>query len=55
MQAVKQTHDKVKMPLAPAKRLSDEQVADLAQSIKDGAAWPKPRVPASITRPNPKL
>src|SRR5436853_7008353 len=33
MQAVKQTHDKVKMPLAPAKRLSVEQSSDLAQWI----------------------
>src|SRR5437870_4428224 len=47
MAAVRQTHDKVKMPLAPAKRLNEEQIADLSRWIKDGAAWPKPRVPAS--------
>jgi cytochrome c553 len=55
MQAVRHTHDKLKMPLPPAQRLSDEQIADLARWIKDGAAWPKPRVPGGITRPNPEF
>ncbi len=54
LEAVRHAHEKVKMPPAPAKRLNDEQIADLSKWIKDGAAWPKPRVPASITRPNPK-
>src|ERR1043166_335713 len=55
LQAVKHAHEKVKMPPAPAKRLTDEEIADLTTWIKDGAAWPKPRVPASITRPNPEF
>ena len=38
IQAIRQTHDEVKMP--PKKRLSDETVADLARWIADGAAWP---------------
>jgi cytochrome c553 len=55
IQAVKHTHPKLKMPLPPAKQLSEEQIADLTKWIKDGAAWPKPRVPGSITRPNPEF
>src|SRR5262249_61821748 len=55
MQAVRHTHAKIKMPLPPAKRLNDEQIADLGKGIKEGAAWPKPRVPGFISRPNPKL
>src|SRR5262245_35762421 len=50
MAAVKKTHADVKMP--PKKELSDEQIADLSKWIKDGAVWPQPRVPASLTRPN---
>jgi len=49
--AVKQT-DKLKMP--PEKKLTDEQIADLAQWIKDGAAWPKLRIPTSLGKPNPR-
>ncbi len=52
IEAVKRSHAEVKMP--PKKELGEDQVADLAKWIKDGAAWPKPRVPASITRPNPE-
>jgi cytochrome c553 len=55
LQVVRYTHEKVKMPLPPAKRLSDKEIADLTQWIKDGAAWPKVRVPASIGRPNPEF
>lgn len=50
LQAVRQTHKDVKMP--PNKELSAEQIADLTQWIKDGAAWPRAKVPASIGRPN---
>ena len=52
LEAVKKSHAEVKMP--PKKELSESQIADLTRWIKDGAAWPKPRVPASITRPNPE-
>ena len=50
--AVRKTHAEVKMP--PKKELSEAQIADLMQWIKDGAAWPKPRVPAAIGRTNPE-
>jgi cytochrome c553 len=46
MQAVRHTHAKVKMP--PDKHLSETAIADLAQWIKDGAAWPRAELPASI-------
>ncbi|MSQ94722.1 MAG: DUF1553 domain-containing protein [Gemmataceae bacterium] len=52
IQAVRHTHKDVKMP--PKKHLTDGEIADLTQWIKDGAAWPKPRVPVSISRPNPE-
>lgn len=52
LQAVRKTHAEVKMP--PKKELGPEQIADLTQWIKDGAAWPKVRVPTSITRANPE-
>src|SRR5205085_1885229 len=43
LQAVQQTGD-VKMP--PKTRLNAEQIADLTKWIKDGAAWPKAKVPS---------
>ncbi|MCI0457673.1 MAG: PSD1 and planctomycete cytochrome C domain-containing protein [Gemmataceae bacterium] len=46
IQAVGHTHQKLKMP--PKKQLSAQQIADLTQWIKDGAAWPRARVPASV-------
>jgi hypothetical protein len=46
IQAVRQTHPKVKMP--PTKRLADREIADLCQWIKDGAAWPRVALPASV-------
>lgn len=52
IEAVRKTHAEVKMP--PKKELNEQQIADLTQWIKDGAAWPRPRVPASIMRPNPE-
>jgi cytochrome c553 len=51
MQAVRHTHKKLKMPLEE-EPLSAEQVADLAQWIKDGAVWPKAEVPYSIDNPS---
>jgi cytochrome c553 len=48
IQAVRHTHAKVKMP--PEKHLADSEVADLAQWIKDGAAWPAIELPASLGR-----
>jgi cytochrome c553 len=54
LQAVRHTHAKLKMP-ANNKKLTDEEIADLARWIKDGAAWPKVRVPASLSRPNPEF
>lgn len=50
--AVKKTHAEVKMP--PKKELSGEQIADLTKWIKDGAAWPKVRVPGSLGKGNPQ-
>jgi cytochrome c553 len=38
LQAIRQTHAEVKMP--PERRLTDEQIADVAQWIAEGAAWP---------------
>ena len=52
IQAVRKTHPKVKMP--PDHELTEQEIADLATWIKDGAAWPAVRIPASIGRPNPK-
>src|ERR1022692_13376 len=52
IQAVRKTHPKVKMP--PDHELTEQEIADLATWIKDGAAWPAVRVPASIGRPNAK-
>jgi hypothetical protein len=52
IQAVRQTHAEVKMP--PKKHLSEGQIADLTQWIKDGAAWPQVRLPASIGKPHPE-
>jgi cytochrome c553 len=51
IQAVRHTHKEVSMP--PKKHLSEAEIADLTKWIKDGAAWPAVRVPASIGRPNP--
>ena len=38
--------DKLKMP--PEKQLAEEDVAILTKWIADGAAWPRPRLPATI-------
>jgi hypothetical protein len=52
IQAVGHTHKKLKMP--PDKQLTKQQIADLALWIKDGAAWPKPEVPYSVSNPSAK-
>ena len=46
IQAVRRTHDTVKMP--PKGELSEQQIADLTKWIKDGAAWPKAELPFSF-------
>ena len=46
IQAIRQTNDGLKMP--PKKKLTDEEIADLAKWIADGAAWPEPKLPASV-------
>lgn len=46
--------DNKKLMPAEGKPLTEQQVADLRTWIKDGAAWPKPQVPASIGKPNPE-
>jgi mono/diheme cytochrome c family protein len=44
---------KRRMPLE-GERLTDEQVATLTTWIKDGAAWPAVRVPATLGKPKPR-
>jgi mono/diheme cytochrome c family protein len=44
---------KARMPLE-GEHLTGEQVATLTTWIKDGAAWPAVRVPASLGKPKPK-
>ncbi len=44
--AVKHTAGKLRMP--PEKQLAAHEIADLAQWIRDGAAWPKVKVPATL-------
>ena len=45
--------EKKRMPLE-GKLLSEEQVADLTKWIKDGAAWPAIRLPASFGKERPE-
>ena len=52
LQAVRHTHKDVKMP--PKKHLSDEQIGDLTRWIKEGAAWPRAKLPASLAKINPE-
>src|SRR5206468_12973701 len=40
VQAVRQTHDEVKMPPQPKRRLPDEVVSAFAKWVADGAVWP---------------
>jgi hypothetical protein len=46
IRAVEHANDKLKMP--PMKHLAEEDIAVLKTWIKDGAAWPKVEVPASL-------
>jgi hypothetical protein len=46
--------EKRRMP-KEGKLLTDEQVADLTRWIKDGAAWPPVRVPASLGKTRPAI
>ena len=52
IQAIRHEEGVVKMP--PKKHLSDEEIANLTQWIKAGAAWTKVAVPVAIGKPNPK-
>ena len=52
LRRIKQADAKRRMP-REAEALSPEQVAILTQWIKDGAAWPAVKVPASLGKPNP--
>jgi mono/diheme cytochrome c family protein len=46
LQAVKHVLPKASMP--PEKTLADEEIADLARWIRDGAAWPTASLPSSV-------
>ena len=50
---VTQKNEKARMPLE-GKHLTDEQVEVLRLWIKDGAAWPAVRVPASLGKTKPE-
>ena len=47
VQAVRQTHEKLKMP--PGGKLKDDEIAAIAEWVKAGAVWPAgaPKAPAS--------
>ena len=53
MQAVRRTHEKLKMP--PDEPLNDEQIASLARWITEGAAWPTAQVPEALGQPGPEF
>src|SRR5262245_10337327 len=38
IQAIRQTHERLKMP--PSGKLKDNEIADIAEWVKSGAAWP---------------
>ncbi|MBI3698504.1 MAG: DUF1549 domain-containing protein, partial [Acidobacteria bacterium] len=44
VQAVRQTHARLKMP--PTGKLNDEEIADLAAWVRDGAVWPDAHSPS---------
>jgi hypothetical protein len=46
IQAVRRTHEQVKMP--PESQISAAEVADLTRWIEDGAAWPKVELPSTL-------
>lgn len=51
LKAVRQIDPDLKMP--PKKHLSEEEIADLARWIADGAAWPPDPVVIIVGKPNP--
>ena len=54
LQRVVHTDAKKIMP-KEGEKLSPAQIADLTTWIKDGAAWPRERIPASLTAPKPEM
>jgi cytochrome c553 len=52
IQAVRQSDENLKMP--PKKKLSAEQIADLARWIEDGAAWPAAALPSALGKSSAK-
>jgi cytochrome c553 len=52
IQAVRQTGETSKMP--PKKQLAAQEIADLTQWIKDGAAWPKVATSVAISKSSAK-
>jgi Protein of unknown function (DUF1553)/Protein of unknown function (DUF1549)/Planctomycete cytochrome C len=53
LKRITQKDEKKRMPIE-GKHLTDEEVETLTQWIKDGAAWPAVRVPASLGKPKPE-
>jgi mono/diheme cytochrome c family protein len=53
LKRVTDKNEKKRMPVE-GKHLTDEQVADLTAWIKDGAAWPALKVPASLGKTKPE-
>ncbi|MES2737872.1 MAG: PSD1 and planctomycete cytochrome C domain-containing protein [Verrucomicrobiota bacterium] len=54
LQRIQHADAKKAMP-KEADRLTSAQVADLSAWIQQGAAWPKERIPASLTRAKPEF
>jgi hypothetical protein len=52
LQAVRHLDGAPKMP--PKKKLTDDQLADLARWIEGGAAWPEVKVPVDLGKPDAK-
>jgi mono/diheme cytochrome c family protein len=48
LQRIRHANPKRKMP-KEGEHLNDEEIADLVTWIKDGAAWPRERIPSSLT------
>lgn len=42
------------LEMPPKKKLTDDQIADLEQWIRDGAAWPSIKLPQDLGTPNPE-
>lgn len=42
------------LEMPPKKKLTDEQILDLEQWIRDGAAWPSVAIPEDLGQPNPE-